>query len=471
MKEFSLVELIKGLAENQFTSKDLVEMYLKRILENDQEGPFINSISEINPDIVQIAEILDEERKNNILRSKLHGIPLVIKDNINTHDRMHTTASSLALSDFYAPEDAFLVKKLREAGMIILGKANLSEFAYFMSMDNMPSGYGSRSGQVKSPYSEKIDPLGSSTGSAVAVACDFVPVSIGTETNGSLTAPAMNNSITTIKPSLGMVSRTGIIPISRVQDTAGPMGRSVEDCAYLLQEIYGYDSDDIYTKNIENKKFDFVKALDRKIEGSRIGFIKFTNLEYDDEELKIEAEAKKIFHDKNLEIVEISFENEKIDNYTTLLHDFKVDLNVYLSQYKPNNIHSLKDLIMFNDQDPVNRLKYGQSIFTASDKTDGSLRDKSYWETRKDALKKTGKLINKIKEENLDVLVTVKRVQHPPIYGSPVVAVPAKALVDDKPRSLFFLGDKFKDDHILAYANYYEIHTQHRIKPNLSKLK
>ncbi len=471
MKEYSLVELIKGLEDNQFTSKDLVQMYLERILENDQEGPSINAISEINPDIFQIAEILDEERRNNKLRSKLHGIPLVIKDNINTYDRMHTTASSLALSDFYAPEDAFLVKKLREAGMIILGKANLSEFAYFMSMDNMPSGYGSRSGQVKSPYSKKIDPLGSSTGSAVAVACDFVPVSIGTETNGSLTAPAMNNSITTMKPSLGLVSRTGIIPISRLQDTAGPMGRSVEDCAYLLQEIYGYDSEDIYTKSIENKKYDFVKALDRKIEGSRIGFIKFTNLEYDDEELKIEAEAKKIFKNKNLEIVEINIENEKIDNYTTLLHDFKVDLNFYLSQYKPRNIHSLKDLILFNDQDPVHCLKYGQSIFTASEKTDGSLRDKSYWETRKDALEKTGKLINKTKEENLDVLVTVKRVQHPPIYGSPVIAVPAKALVDDKPRSLFFLGDTFKDDHIIAYANYYELQTQHRIKPNLSKIK
>lgn len=471
MKEYSLVELIKGLEENQFTSKELVKMYLDRILENDHEGPSINAISEINPDVFQIAEILDEERKNGHIRSKLHGIPLVIKDNINTFDRMHTTASSIALSDFYAPEDAFLVKKLREAGMIILGKANLSEFAYFMSLDNMPSGYGSRSGQVKSPYSKNIDPLGSSTGSAVAVACDFVPVSIGTETNGSLTAPAMNNSITTIKPSLGLVSRTGIIPISRLQDTAGPMGRSVEDCAYLLQEIYGYDPSDVYTSSIEGKSYDFIKALDRKIEKSRIGFIKFTNLEYEEEELKIEAEAKKIFEGKNIEIIEISIENEKIDNYTTLLHDFKVDLNFYLSQYKPRNIGNLKELIIFNDQDPVNRLKYGQSIFTASEKTDGSLRDKSYWQKRYEALKKTGDLINKIKENNLDVLVTIKRVQHPPIYGSPVIAVPAKALLDDKPRSLFFLGDKFKDDHILAYANYYELKTQHRVKPNLNKIK
>lgn len=470
MKEYTLIELIEGLENNRWSSKDLIDIYLERINKYDQKGPVINAIAEINPDVYKISEILDNERKSKKIRSRLHGIPIVIKDNINTYDRMHTSASSTALENFYAPEDAFIVNKLREAGVIILGKANLSEFAYFMSSEDMPSGYGSRSGQVKSPYSKKIDPLGSSTGSAVAVACDFVPLAIGTETNGSLTAPAKNNSISTIKPSLGMVSRTGIIPISRLQDTAGPMGRSIEDCAHLLQVIYGYDKEDIYTEVIKDKKYDFIKALDRDIEKSRIGFIRFNNLEYDEEELQIEKEAKKIFQEKNIEIVEIEIENENIDNFTTLIHDFKVDINHYFNRYKPNNITSLKDLIIFNNQDPKNRLKHGQSIFIAAEKTDGTLRDESYWNARKDTLIKTKKLIEKIKAENLDVLVTIKRTQHSPIYGNPVIAIPAKALVDDTPKSLFFIGDRYEDDHILAFANYYEKNTNYRIRPDLDKL-
>lgn len=470
-KEYTIKELIKGLENYDFTSRDLVDYYLERIMKYDKSGPELNSIAEINPEVYEIADSLDRERKAGKVRSRLHGIPIVIKDNINTYDKMHTSASSIALENFYAPEDAFIIKKLRDAGIIILGKANLSEFAYFMSFDNMPSGYGSRFGQVKSPYSKKIDPLGSSTGSAVAVSANLISVSIGTETNGSLTAPAKNNSISTIKPSIGMVSRTGIIPISHHQDTAGPLGRSIEDCAYLLQEIYGFDEEDLYSNNVLNKSYDFIKALDREVKGDRIGFIKYKNLDYSDEEKIIENEARRFFEGLGIEINEIELELRDMPNHITLIYDFKVDLNHYLARYKPDNIRTLKDLIAFNDQDSRTRLKYGQSIFTASEKTSGALTEPEYYQKRKEILEIAGEYQRLLEEKNLKAIVSVKRTSHAPIFGNPVIATPAKALVDDEPRSLFFIGKLYHDDDLFAYANRYEKKFNKRLKPDLENIR
>ena len=470
-KEYSVKELIDGLNKKEFTSRDLVDFYIERILTYDRSGVMLNSIAEINPEVYEIADILDLERSNGKIRSIMHGIPIVIKDNINTKDKMHTSASSIALENFYAPEDAFVIKKLRDAGVIILGKTNLSEFAYFMSFDNMPSGYGSRFGQVKSPYSKNIDPLGSSTGSAVAVASNLIAVSIGTETNGSLTAPAKNNSISTIKPTVGMVSRSGIIPISHHQDTAGPLGRSIEDCAYLLQIIYGYDSEDLYTHHIDNKEFNFIDALKKDIRGKKVGFVKYTNLDYNDEEKEIEKEAKDIFEAAGCEVLSFEIENKKMPNHITLIYDFKVDLNHYLAKYRPVGINSLKDLISFNNQDSRNRLKYGQSIFTAAEKTSGALTEVEYFKVRKENLEVAGEYQKLLEENNLDVLVSVVRSSHAPIFGNPVIAIPAKPLIDDEPRSLFFIGKKFDDENIIAFANLYEKKTLKRLKPDLKKIK
>lgn len=470
-KEYTIKELIKGLENYVFTSRDLVDYYLERIMKYDKSGPELNSIAEINPEVYEIADSLDRERRAGKVRSRLHGIPIVIKDNINTYDKMHTSASSIALENFYAPEDAFIIKKLRDAGIIILGKANLSEFAYFMSFDNMPSGYGSRFGQVKSPYSKKINPLGSSTGSAVAVSANLISVSIGTETNGSLTAPAKNNSISTIKPSIGMVSRTGIIPISHHQDTAGPLGRSIEDCAYLLQEIYGFDEEDLYSNNVLNKSYDFIKALDREVKGDRIGFIKYKNLDYSDEEKIIENEARRFFEGLGIEINEIELELRDMPNHITLIYDFKVDLNHYLARYKPDNIRTLKDLIAFNDQDSRTRLKYGQSIFTASERTSGALTEPEYYQKRKEILEIAGEYQRLLEEKNLKAIVSVKRTSHAPIFGNPVIATPAKALVDDEPRSLFFIGKLYHDDDLFAYANRYEKKFNKRLKPDLENIR
>lgn len=470
-KEYSVKELIDGLNKKEFTSRDLVDFYIERILAYDKSGVMLNSIAEINPEVYEIADILDLERSNGKIRSIMHGIPIVIKDNINTKDKMHTSASSIALENFYAPEDAFVIKKLRDAGVIILGKTNLSEFAYFMSFDNMPSGYGSRFGQVKSPYSKNIDPLGSSTGSAVAVASNLIAVSIGTETNGSLTAPAKNNSISTIKPTVGMVSRSGIIPISHHQDTAGPLGRSIEDCAYLLQIIYGYDSEDLYTHHIDNKEFNFIDALKKDIRGKKVGFVKYTNLDYNDEEKEIEKEAKDIFEAAGCEVLSFEIENKKMPNHITLIYDFKVDLNHYLAKYRPVGINSLKDLISFNNQDSRNRLKYGQSIFTAAEKTSGALTEVEYFKVRKENLEVAGEYQKLLEENNLDVLVSVVRSSHAPIFGNPVIAIPAKPLIDDEPRSLFFIGKKFDDENIIAFANLYEKKTLKRLKPDLKNIR
>ena len=331
MKEYTLNELREGLDKGTFSSVDLVRMYLDQIKTYDQSGPALNSIAEINPEVFEIAALMDKERQTQGPRSPLHGIPLVLKDNIQTHDGMHTSASSLALADFYAPFDAFVVGKLRAAGAIILGKANLSEFAYFMSFDDMPSGYGSRFGQVKSPYHEKIDPLGSSTGSAVAVAANLIPVAIGTETNGSLTAPAQANSIVAMKPTLGLVSRTGIIPITHLQDTAGPMARNVADMAILLEQMVGRDDLDTLTLLAPVEPYAFSETYNKGVKDLSIGYLTFSNVNYDKEEEAILDEAKTIFDPLAKATKAVSFEHPDMPNHKTLIYEFKADLNHYFN--------------------------------------------------------------------------------------------------------------------------------------------
>ncbi|HKL47090.1 MAG TPA: amidase family protein [Candidatus Izemoplasmatales bacterium] len=472
MKEYSLRQLSHGLNKGQWSSVDLIQMYLKRINQYDHSGPKINAIAEVNPDLYQWAYLLDEERKSKGPRSIIHGIPIIIKDNIMTKDKMHTSASSIVLEDFYGPEDAFIIKKLRHAGAIILGKANLSEFAYFMSFDDMPSGFGGRSGQVKSPYSKNIDPLGSSTGSAVSVACNFIPVSIGTETNGSLTAPALMNSIQTIKPTMGMVSRSGIIPISHHQDIAGPMARTIDDLAIVMSIIHGYDDQDLSTHAIKERQFNFLKATDLSVENKRLAFIRFTNMDYTDEEKHIEEEAKIIYQNAGVETIDLEIESKHIPNFDTLIYDFKVDLNHFMDQYmKDYKVHSLKEIIEFNQADPDKRMHYGQSIFEAADQTSGTLTESAYHEKYQNNLDLAMLITKTMNTHKLDGCISVKRTGYAPIAGNPVVAMVAKALVDDQPRSLYIIGNHFEDEIILALANLYEQATNKRIAPNLDDLR
>ena len=467
MKEYTLRELIEGLNNETWSSVDLVNMYLKQIETHDH---YLNSVAELNPDALSIAKSLDQERKSKGPRSKLHGIPILIKDNINTNDKMHTTANSESLADLITPYDATVVTKLRDAGVIILGKANLSEFAYFMSYDKMPSGYGSRNGQVVSPYNKEIDPLGSSTGSAVAVAANLICVSIGTETNGSLMAPAYKNSIVSIKPTFGLVSRYGIIPISETQDTAGSMGRNVADCAILLDAIVGSDPLDQYTKNADSNKQKFNESYLKSAKGRKVGILYFSNFKYDDEESLILDQAIKTLENEGLVVKKIEIEAHPMKNDESLLYEFKNSLNSYLATVSGHTkMKSLKDIIEFNLENPEKRLKYGQSILVASENTSGDLQDSAYLSIREKLLGEANRLQLMMEENQFDALLSTRWASYAPIAGNPSICVPAKSLVDLKPRSIVFVGKKYDDATLISIAHCYEQATQYRIPPVLNK--
>ncbi|MBU1094454.1 MAG: amidase [Firmicutes bacterium] len=469
MKEFTLIELIEGLRQNKWTSVDLVHMYLGQIEKYDG---YLNSVAELNPDALQIAKELDEERLAKGPRSHLHGIPILIKDNINTKDKMHTTANSLSLADLIAPYEATIVRKLKDAGVIILGKANLSEFAYFMSYDQMPSGYGSRNGQVKSPYHESIDPLGSSTGSAVAVAANLICVAIGTETNGSLMAPAYQNSIVAIKPTFGMVSRYGIIPISETQDTAGPIAKNVADCALLLEVIAGFDDLDPYTKDYKNHLQDIKNAFLKPIINGKIGIIYYSDHTYSAEEKEILEQTRAKFISLGYTVKIIDFEPRKGDwkeSLLSLFYEFKNGINAYLKSVSGyTKMTSLKDIIEFNLRDPEKRMKYGQSILVDSQKTTGNFNDEEYIEFRKNLLIEANRLENMMQEENLDALLSTTWASYAPVAGNPSICVPAKPLTDLKPISIIFVGKKWDDAKLISIAHEYEQATKHRIPPQLA---
>src|SRR4029453_3126531 len=235
------------MESGQRTARSITELYLRRIDALDKRGPELRSIIETNPDALEIADRLDAERKSSGPRGPLHGIPVAIKDNIDTHDRMTTTAGSLALKGSIPPEDSFIAQKLREAGAVILAKANMSEWAYFRG-ERATSGWSARGGQCRNPYALDRNPCGSSSGSGVAVSANLAAPAVGTETDGSIVCPATNNGIVGIKPTVGLVSRAGVIPISQTQDTAGPMGRSVADAAALLTALAGADPSDAATQ-------------------------------------------------------------------------------------------------------------------------------------------------------------------------------------------------------------------------------
>lgn len=258
--EVTIDEIQEKLNNHEITSRELVLMYLSRIAKIDQDGPKINSIIEVNPEALHIADSLDYERKTNGSRGPLHGIPVVIKDNIDTADKMHTSAGSLVLAESYAHEDATLVKQLRDAGAIILGKTNLTEWANFIAED-MPTGYSSRGGQVLNPYGTDFIVGGSSAGSGAAIAANLAVVAVGTETSGSILSPASQNSLVGIKPTVGLISRKGIIPISHTQDTAGPMTRTVRDAAILLNVLTAKDPKDPITLTNELADIDFTNIL------------------------------------------------------------------------------------------------------------------------------------------------------------------------------------------------------------------
>ncbi|HYP26321.1 MAG TPA: amidase [Blastocatellia bacterium] len=383
LEEVSVAELQAGIKSGEYTSRSITEMYLARIEEIDRQGPAINSVIEVNPDALSIAGELDRERRERGPRGPLHGIPILIKDNIDTADRMATSAGSLALAGSIASKDAFVAEQLRKAGAVILGKTNLSEWANFRSTRSI-SGWSGRGGLTRNPYALDRNPCGSSSGSGVAVAASLAAAAVGTETDGSIVCPSSANSIVGIKPTLGLVSRSGIIPIAHSQDTAGPMARTVADAAILLGALVGVDPRDAATAGGRGKSHaDYTKFLDaRGLKGARIGVAR-NFFGFSEKVDKLLNEAIDVMKREGAVVIDPAnmptagkFDDSE---FQVLLYEFKADLNKYLAGLGPSApARSLKDLIEFNEKNREKEMPYfGQEIFVMAE-AKGPLTSREY---------------------------------------------------------------------------------------------
>ena len=384
LEEATIADLQQYMAAGRFSARSITEQYLERIDDLNQKGPTLRHVIETNPDAMAVAGSLDAERKAGKVRGPLHGIPVLLKDNIDTADRMTTTAGSLALEGSIARRDAFIAQRLREAGAVLLGKANMSEWANFRSTKSS-SGWSARGGQAKNPYVLDRNPCGSSSGSAGAVAANLCAVAVGTETDGSIVCPSAMVGIVGLKPTLGLVSRSGIIPIAHSQDTAGPMTRTVRDAAILLNAMVGADPRDAPTARSRTKGFkDYTQfLLADGLQGARIGVAREKYFGYSRSADKLVDEA--IDQLKRLGAVIVDPANiptaGKFDDseFEVLLYEFKADLNAYLSALGPKApVRTLQDIIDFNDANREQEMPYfGQEIMLMAQKK-GPLSERKY---------------------------------------------------------------------------------------------
>jgi amidase len=410
LDEITVPELQLAMSVGKFTARSVTEKYVERIEHVDKHGPSVNSVIEINPDALAIAEALDKERKEKGARGPLHGVPVLIKDNIDTADRMQTTAGSLALLHSRPLGDAFVAQKLREAGAVILGKTNLSEWANIRS-SHSTSGWSGRGGLTKNPYSLDRNPCGSSSGSGAAVAANLSAIAVGTETDGSVVCPSSANGLVGIKPTLGLISRSGVIPIAHSQDTPGPMTRTVRDAAILLGVLAGQDPRDSATAESAGKSStDYTRFLDANgLRGARIGIARKYfgfNDAVDDLMTNIMEEMKR----QGAVIVDPADlpSHGKFDDteFTVLLYELKEDLKAYLAT-RPGAPQSLKEVIDFNDHNKDKEMPYfAQDIFVKAEGK-GPLTSKEYL----DALEKNRQLSRKegvdavMDKNNLDAIM------------------------------------------------------------------
>lgn len=486
LSELTIPELQDGMKSGKFTSRSLVREYLDRVDEIDKNGPVINSVIEINPDAVAIAEALDVERKNKGARGPLHGIPILIKDNIDTGDRMMTTAGSLALVGSRPLQDAAVARKLREAGAVILGKTNLSEWANIRS-NHSSSGWSARGGQTKNPYALDRNPCGSSSGSGAAAAANLCAAAIGTETDGSVVCPSSANSLVGIKPTLGLVSRDGIIPIAHSQDTAGAMARTVTDAAILLGALTGFDPKDPVTKDslrisyvgydkpdglkgarlgIARKYFGFNDSVD-KLMNDLIGEMKRLGAVIVDP-TDIPTSGK--FDDSELEV---------------LLYELKADLNKYLKGLGSSvPVHSLKEIIEFNEKNRDREMPYfGQDLFIKA-QAKGPLTEKKYLQAlaKNHLLSRTQGIDFVMRKHRLDALIAPTGGPAWPtdwingdhftggyssasaVAGYPHITVPA-GFVFGLPVGISFFGSAWSEPKLIKYAYAFEQATKARRAP------
>jgi amidase len=489
LDEATIPQLQEWMASGRYTSRRLVELYLQRIAELDSKGPTLRSVIETNPDAPAIAEKLDAERRASGPRGPLHGIPVLVKDNIDTADRMPTTAGSLALEGSIAARDAFVVERLRAAGAVILGKANLSEWANFRSTKST-SGWSAKGGQVRNPYVLDRNPCGSSSGSGVAVAANLAAAAVGTETDGSIVCPSAVNGIVGIKPTVGLISRAGIIPISASQDTAGPMTRTVTDAALLLGAMTGVDTRDPRTKASASRIRDYRASLDATaLKGARIGVARQRFFGYSPAADKLIDAAIDELRRQGATIVDPAnmATAGKFDDceFEILLYEFKAGLNTYLKGLGPDmKVRSLKELIAFNERERDREMPhFGQEILEMADKK-GSLTSAAYKRavTTCKALSRIKGLDAVLAAHKLDAMIAPTLSPAWPIdhvngdhflgasstpaavAGYPAITVPA-GFVRGLPVGITFMGRPWSEARLIALAYAYEQATRHRRPP------
>ncbi|MCL1632617.1 amidase family protein [Sporolactobacillus sp. CPB3-1] len=476
IEEMTISQMQKALKLGQVTSKELVQKYLDRIEQIDRNGPILNSIIELNPNALHEAEACDVKRSVIHEVGPLFGIPIIIKDNINSAG-MHTTAGSVALQFNRTDEDAFLIRQLKRAGAIILGKANLTEFANFMT-EGMPNGYSSLGGQVRNPYGQAFDVGGSSSGVASAVSASLAAAGVGTETSGSIICPAAFNSLVGIKPTIGLISRTGIIPLSHSQDTAGPIARTVKDAVLLLNAMIGMDENDeetIWSQGDVSK--DYTVFLKRgALKKARIGVDRRYLDSVSDEKVNLINHALEFMRDKGAVIVDPaiipSADTLKNRKSSVMISEFKYDMDRYLAGLSDQvSVHSLSELIAYNKEHADEALKYGQTLLEEADRLNGDLGDRQYLADRAEDLRLSQKegLDAAIKTRKLDALVFADD-QGSDIAakaGYPSITVPAGYVSNGEPAGITFVGLSFSEPKLIELAYSYEQESRHRRKPVL----
>ena len=486
--EATIGELQDRMQRGELTSEQLVRWYLQRIDELDRAGPKLNSIIELNPDALTIARALDEEWQTSGPRGPMHGIPVVLKANIDTADQMHTTAGSLALADHIAAQDAFIVGRLRDAGAIILGKANLSEWANFRS-GNSSSGWSSIGGQTSNPYDLTRNPCGSSSGSAVAVAANLTALAVGTETDGSVVCPSGANGVVGIKPSLGLLSRSGIIPIAHSQDTAGPMARTVRDAAILLGAMSGIDPHDPLSAALSETPADFTSNLTADaLDGKRIGVIRSYYGAGEnpaiDEILAQNIDALKAQGAIVIDNIMLETDGMGDAEGEVLYHEFKADLQAYFEK-SGAPFKTLAEIIEFNDANAATVMPiFGQDRMLRAEAA-GTLDDPAYL----DALRTSKQIARSaidgaLAAHELDALLAptngpawktdhvngdsfhVSSSSYAAVSGYPNITVPA-GFVRGLPIGLSFIGTLHADKALIEIAYAFEQATAARRPPDL----
>lgn len=491
LSEITIAELQQGLQSGKYSSVKLAELYLTRISEIDQGRHDLKSVIEVNPEALLLAEQMDKERKQGKLRGPLHGIPIMIKDNIDTADKMHTTAGSIALADHIAAKDAFVVAQLRKAGALIIGKTNLSEWANFRSTRSS-SGWSSRGGQTRNPYVINRSPCGSSSGSAVAVSANLCAVAVGTETDGSVIAPASFCGIVGIKPTVGLVSRSGIIPISATQDTAGPMTRTVADAAILLNAMVGVDPADSVTLNAKDKiAKDYTSFLDKNaLKGKRIG-VEQSFLKGRQEEV-VALYQKTIDQLKELGATIVPVELVKETGplgeaeFQVLLYEFKDGLNKYLSGVK-KGVKSMTELIEFNKKNAEVAMRYFKQELVEMSNAKGDLKSSEYLQAVAKSTSARVIIDRILKTNQLDAIVGtsygpahcidwVNGDDDPGFYfcppaamaGYPHITVPMGD-IHGLPVGLSFIASAYEEGKIIGLAYAYEQASKNRKVPHFKR--